>query len=115
VSDQLLIIVAEVEARNGRYEARLEDGSLLCRNTRQPFFDGARELLRRGIDPQTRIVMRHKKSNTDSLRSTVEAAARLRVKEADNAPPTFDIWKPFEGAGKPPRVTAQALKPSGGS
>ena len=46
------IIVTETTQRRGKYHAQL------CEPTRQPLLDGARELLGRGVDPQTPLVMR---------------------------------------------------------
>lgn len=44
------------EKNGGLYRAAFSDGELIVRS-RQPFFDGARELLRRGIDPNTVLIM----------------------------------------------------------
>jgi len=87
----LAITIEEVQGR-GRYRAQLADGSPLLSSSRQPFLDGARELLKRGIDPATRIVLRRVGSSVDSLRSTVGAAAKLTVQENDRRGPRFGPW-----------------------
>jgi hypothetical protein len=49
----------------GQYEARREDtGERICRS-HQPLCDGSRELIRRGVDPATLIVIRHATSQHD--------------------------------------------------
>jgi hypothetical protein len=79
----MLILVTELPARHGKFHARLEDGTELCKSTRQPLLDGTRELLKRGVDPQTRLVMRHEGSPVDALTATVGAAAKLTVDEGN--------------------------------
>ena len=55
--------------------------------------DSARRLLDLGHDPSAKLVMRHAGSDVDSLRATVDAAAKLTVKEDDSVP-RFRRWKP---------------------
>jgi len=113
------IIISEI--RGGRYSAQLEDGTELCRSTRQPLLDGARELPRRGYDPATSIVMRREGSSIEALSSTVGAVAKLTVEESNYARPRFTQWKPFErpedaaGSGRetPAGVAADGAKRSG--
>ena len=70
------IIVTETTQRHGKFNAHLEGGTHLTTST-QPFFDSARELLRRGYHPNTPIAMRHHGSATDSLTSAIGDAAKL--------------------------------------
>ena len=63
-----------------------------CASGRTPFLTGARELLKRGYDPSTIIVMRHAGSSTDGFRARLEAAAKLSVKEENGRPPRFVLW-----------------------
>ena len=65
----------------------------------QPFLEAARVLLDRGYDPTTRIVMRHAGSTTDSLASTIGAAAKLTVSNR-----RFQHWtaKPSDELRGPP-------------
>lgn len=95
-----MIAIHVKQIGGGRYQARLDDGSELVKSSRQPFLDGARELLRRGIDPVTPIVMRRPGSATDALRSTIGAAAKLTVDEGTQR---FRSWQPFAWGG-PPRT-----------
>src|SRR5712671_2355905 len=76
------------------------DGRLIVTRSSQLLLDGARALLAEGIDPRTRIVMRHAGVDTDALRSTVGDAAKLSIREGDDAP-RFKDWVPL-----PPRPEA---------
>jgi hypothetical protein len=73
-----MMIVIEEYKRRGQFDAYLEDGRWLCRST-APLLDASRKLLAEGLPPETPIAMRHKNSTTTSLRSTIGAAAKLRV------------------------------------
>jgi hypothetical protein len=64
------------------------DGRQLCNATRLPFLSAARQLVSEGVDPDTKIVMRHAGSDTDCLNSTIGKAAKLCVLE-DKGPPRF--------------------------
>jgi hypothetical protein len=67
------------------------DGRVLVASTRQPLLDAARVLAAEGWDPATVIVLRHEGSATDSLRSTVGAAAKLAAVETASRP-RFAPW-----------------------
>ena len=95
------VTVAPITSRPGYYTARA-DGRLLCRS-RQPFLDGARELLASGYSADTVIIMKHVGSDVETVRSTIGGAARLTVSEEENRPPRFKRWKPrYMGEGSPP-------------
>jgi hypothetical protein len=104
VVDPLVLIASpslETDGRQGSsgrgllFDACLEGGDrVLVRRTHQPFLDACRVLVDDGVDPTTRIVMRHAGSHTDSLIAKVGAAAKLSVKE-DDEPPRFRAWTPF--------------------
>jgi hypothetical protein len=89
------LVIVITELRGARYSARLEDGTELCRLTRQPLLDSARELLKRGCDLATPLVMRREGASGEALRSTVDAAAKLTVLEEPSRP-RFSQWKPFQ-------------------
>jgi hypothetical protein len=57
--------------------------------------DGARALLAVGADPAAKLVMRHEGQDYDALRSTVGAAAKLRVKDSTTGAPIFASWRPW--------------------
>jgi hypothetical protein len=61
-----------------RYEVRLGD-QVLVTPSRQPFLDAARRLIELGYPFESMLVMRHVASGTVSLRSTIGAAAKLKV------------------------------------
>ena len=81
----LTIIVSP--AGRGNFVAHL-DGRQLCNATRSPFLTAARQLLSEGVDPDTKIIMRHAGSDTDCLTSTIGKAAKLCVLEGQG-PPRF--------------------------
>jgi hypothetical protein len=101
---RLLLIVSPVFEADGRrassgrgllFDARLEgEERVLVRRTHQPLLDACRVLVAEGVDPKTRIVMRHVGSQTDALITKVGAAAKLSVKEDDGLP-RFRPWTPF--------------------
>lgn len=59
------------------------NGEKLTQGTRQPFFDGARSLLKLGVDPEAVLVASHVGSKIEAMRSTVGEAARWSVTERD--------------------------------
>lgn len=77
------------------WEARL-NGALLC-ISRQPFYDGARELLRRGYDPETPLNLRHEGGEHDSfaISHPIREWARWTTKESDKRPIHRVTWKPY--------------------
>jgi hypothetical protein len=92
--------------RGQLFHGRVADRFLGKRST-TPFCDGARVLLAEGIDPDTKLVMRHDGSSADALRSTVGAAAGLTVAD-DNGH--------LSRAGDPVRQSRhQARQAPGGS
>ena len=64
-------------------------GDILLATARTPFFESARKLLELGADPGDLLTMRHRGSNTVSLRARVGAAAKLTVIENG---PRFAPW-----------------------
>jgi hypothetical protein len=76
----LVAIAVEQADRVGHFRARL-GARVIIATTRQPLCDGARILLRGGVDPDAFAVMRHAGSGTDALRGRISAAAQLTVDE----------------------------------
>jgi hypothetical protein len=88
-----LLIIKETKKRCGRYQARVEGFGVILTSSRQPLLDGARELLKRGADPSTTLIMRRSEQGIDALRATVGAAAKLTVEErSDGGAPQFRVW-----------------------
>jgi hypothetical protein len=83
----MLLIVSETK-HGGRFRATLADGTPLL-TSRIPLLDAARILLRRGVDPQTRLTMRHAGSTTNALTSTVATAAGITVQVSHSGKPIF--------------------------
>jgi hypothetical protein len=77
------------EGAGGRYQA-VVNGEVLIKSSRQPFFDGARELLRRGVDPEATLVM-VRRSGVYSLRAKLGEAAKLAVEETRSR---YRQWQP---------------------
>jgi hypothetical protein len=106
-SDQPLVIVVEPVGHRGRFQARL-DGGVLVASSRTPFCDAARALLAEGVDPATRIMMRHAGSATDALTATVAVAAKLTVEDGDRVP-YFRRWRPSPRAAQVPGIAPNNL------
>jgi hypothetical protein len=97
--DPIIIVIAPVG--RGRFRAS-HGGRLLVESSNTPFLDAARVLAGEGVDPATRIVMRHEGKDCDALTSTVGAAAKLTVKESTrDGKPRFGDWHPYGGPGAP--------------
>jgi hypothetical protein len=97
-----VVVVAPIE--RDRFSASF-GGRVLVEASATPFLDAARVLAGEGVDPATRIVMRHRGKNYDALTSTVGAAVKLRVEEGDGVP-RFRRWRPSPyGRGTPGRVS----------
>jgi hypothetical protein len=60
------------------------------------FCTAARALLAEGVDPATRLIMRHEGSDHDAPRSTVGEAAGLTVVDDTGGKPIFRKWKPCD-------------------
>src|SRR5262249_37183 len=80
------------------------DGRLLCRS-RQPFLDGARELLASGYPASAIVVMKHAGSELEALRSSIGTAARLTVNEDRMR---LVRWKAFPSAAGAPSILYSA-------
>jgi len=96
-TNMVMIAVAPTvgpRGRQGYFDARLGDGRVLGKPSKQPFVDAARRLLDLGNDPTTVLVMRHAGSDTDCMTAQIGVAAKLRVKE-DRRGPRFIKWEPI--------------------
>jgi hypothetical protein len=89
-----------VEIRNrGVYDA-WHNGELICDQTRTPFLSAARVLLQRGADPNEMLEKVRCGSDQVDMRAPIGVAAKLTVKESDNAP-RFRTFQPFTGIPTP--------------
>lgn len=105
MTDHVLIVVealamrpaAEGTRKTLKYRVRLgaDDGEVLLESVRTPFFDAARELLRRGLDPSAVLEMRHRGSSIVALRQAIGRAAKLTVIETNKVGPLIARWVPF--------------------
>jgi hypothetical protein len=89
-----LVITVRNSKQPGRYIASV-DGNDVC-TSRIPFLDAARVLLGVGVPAATRITMRWTGSRTNSLTSTVGAAAKLRVGDSGTGKPIFRPFHPYQ-------------------
>jgi hypothetical protein len=95
------VVIKVAPVARGRFRASF-DGRVLVEASSTPFLDAARVLAGEGVDPATRIVMRHEGQSYDALISTVGAAAKLTVKESTrDGKPRFGNWHPYGGPGVP--------------
>lgn len=72
------------------YLARFGDRTLAT--SRTPFFDAARKLIELEYPPSDRIVMRHAGSETELLKATIGAAAKLTGTDTAGGKPRFAKW-----------------------
>jgi hypothetical protein len=94
-----------------KFDAFLSD-ERIARATTTPFCCAARELIKRGLSPDTILSMQHRGSGTESLKATISIAARLTVRE-DRCGPRFSPWKALclRAVGAPIAPTLRALIP----
>ena len=103
---EISVVVVPTPRRNGRFAARLgERGQVLGKSSTKPFFDAARRLMDLGFDPSTTLVMHHAGPETESLRSTIGAAATLTVEDTQYGP-RFRPWKPISTPAVPRRIAS---------
>jgi hypothetical protein len=82
--------------RGQLFDGKVDGRTIITRST-QPLLDGCRVLVREGLDPDTRIIVRHAGSTTDALRSTVRGAAKLAVSDDILGKPIVRRWQPYNG------------------
>jgi hypothetical protein len=87
------------EVGSGKYSAHLGD-ELLC-VAKEPLFAAALVLIIRGIDPDTRLLMRRKGAVRIDMTARLGYAAGVRVTE-DNGRPMIRRWNatPFPAAAR---------------
>lgn len=84
----------------GVFNASLEGGVEVVSNSRQPLSDGCRELIKRGIDPEALIVLRHAGLPYDATEPRqIGWWAQWTYKDGNGVrvAPKRALWKPFPG------------------
>lgn len=101
----LRLVASDMQLRAERapsFAAHL-DGELVVRSA-QPLYDGARELLARGYDPEALLTLRHDYAETDSFKpKPIGELARWTVHERADRGLQLCKWSPM-----PERLTAGA-------
>src|SRR4051794_32596146 len=99
-------IIVRVTKRPSVYEAYL-GGTLLC-TTDQPFFDGARALLKLGYGPEECLTMRHEGSAFPSFKpTTIGAAVKLTIRETAEIGPVAERWRPHGRYSQGEQIAAE--------
>ena len=99
---KIVIIVEPVAGRPGYFAAAL-DGVGLC-ISREPLLSAARELIRRGVSPDTILAMRHAGSDHDALRGRLGALAMSTIADNRHGTPVLRRWKGPPGVVQAPPV-----------
>jgi hypothetical protein len=96
----MMIIVTPTARRPGHYDARLEDGCVIVRGSRQPFLDAARALIKRDADPSIILEMFHDGATHHALRAKLAHAAKLAVEDRirGGKPPRFVPYRALNRA-----------------
>ncbi len=89
-----MIELVLVPAGRGCFDV-LVDGETIAAAARVPVCEGAREMLARGVDPDSVLVARHAGSAVVAMRGTVGGFAKLTVKENSATGPKWEKWTPF--------------------
>lgn len=92
----ILHIVIE-PLKHGRFWRVYHDGAVLLQSERTPFCAAAREFVRRGYPPETRLTMAHLGKAGITLSGPLGKAAGLTVWEEPST--RFAPYQPFEDEG----------------
>jgi hypothetical protein len=98
--------------RHGSYSAVLEGSAERLVKSRQPLYDGARELLKRGVPLQTLLTMRHAGSQIDSWVATpIAELAKWTIREGPSTPIRKRRWKAMQAGDVrlPVRLEAEGV------
>jgi hypothetical protein len=106
-----IVITVTPDQRPGRYRTYIEAEPNPLSVSRQPFLDGARELLARGHDPWAMLVMRWVGAKDWALRGPLGVAAKLTVDEHNGV---FAKWKPYSRSAVPPGNANTAMTVANG-
>jgi hypothetical protein len=106
-SNQVRLVTIAPNGPPGHYDA-VVNGEMLVHSSRSPFCDAARVLLKRRVDSNSWLILRHAGSEVDSLRGKVGLIAKLTVAEGERGAPRFRSWKapPLREGSPPVRKTA---------
>jgi hypothetical protein len=105
--DSPVVIVVSSTKSAGHFQARLQQSNeVLVQNSRQPFVDAARVLVKRGQDPDALLVMKRLGSDIVALRAPLGKAAKLTVEEGPHGPRIVPVR-----TGPKTRVAAPPIAP----
>lgn len=108
----MIELVLKPASTPGRYVAEMNGVPVV--SSKQPFYDAARELLGRGVVPETELRARWHGSEIVAMRSTVGEAARWMVEETDKGGLSRRKWRPhWMAPGVPVGAPENALEASG--
>jgi hypothetical protein len=107
----LRLIIRASSLTSGKHVDKFDaylDGQYIV-TSREPLFDGARELLRRGYDTNTLMTTRHDGKAFDSFEpAPIGTLVTLRVEESDKRGMSIRKWEPHPNAGSSPRQSPPA-------
>jgi hypothetical protein len=86
------------------WEALDEDGAVIVPSAKDPFLEGCRVLLKRGVDPDTLVTMQHEGgAHVSFVPIRLKHAAKLALSERTERSVRFGPWRPLGGgeAGLP--------------
>jgi hypothetical protein len=106
----IIIVTPTAYGKRGQLFSASVDGRIIFTASVTPFCSAARVLAGEGVDPATRIVMRHAGQSYDALVSTVGDAVGLTVVDEGDGVPRFRPWKAFSrpAVAPPMRQTEEA-------
>ena len=104
--------IEETAKRHGTFDGWVDGFDQVVAASQTPFLSAARVLLQRGVDPETVLQMRHKKTRTDSLRAKVGVAAKLTVTTDTAGPLRFRLFEPWPASGVAEPDEAPQASPS---
>ena len=93
-NDHVRLCVVAPNGVPGHFSAEV-NGQPVVVSSRQPLLDAARVLIALGADTNSWIVMRHRGSDVDALRTKIGIAAALVVKEPDRGRAHFACYVPL--------------------
>jgi hypothetical protein len=100
----ITLVICEILPQPGhdyhghKYRAALADGGLILAASTQPFHDGARELLKRGFDPNSTLIMKRASTDVIAMRGVLGEVARMAMRESPTRGPDYARYVPYKQA-----------------